>query len=198
MSKRPRLRDELEECKKEIKKLRYDNERLKNDLFILDTKDSLKQKDFIEYKSIIIARMTELIKYIRAYKNSMSDIKKTFILYHGWTIVEDVFNRHAFSFVKEISMFVKIADCMNDILISRKDYDNLWIHNRKLLRIYTIVKDNLLKFECMYNIIYCGYELGFKDKCKVMIKDIKNIVNLEELDYECEKHLQRLKNKIYE
>ena len=78
MSKRPRLRDELKECKKEIKKLRYDNQRLRNDLFILDTKDSLKQKDFIEYKSIIIARMTELIKYIRAYKNSMSDIKKIY------------------------------------------------------------------------------------------------------------------------
>jgi len=71
-----RLRDEVEECKNEIKKLRYDNEKLRNDLFILDTKYSLKQKDFTEYKSVIIGRMYELMRYVLLYNKKMDDIKK--------------------------------------------------------------------------------------------------------------------------
>lgn len=193
-----RLRDEIEECKNEIKKLRYDNEKLRNDLFILDTKYSLKQKDFTEYKSVIIGRMYELMRYVLLYNKKMDDIKKTFILIHGMNLVDDVYKRHPFSFLDEIKMFVKIADCINDILIDRKDYNTLWIHNHILYKIYNLVQDNLLKFECVYNIIYSCYKLGFINKCKEMIRLVKNLVNLNELGEECEINLQRLKNKIYE
>jgi len=193
-----RLRDELEECKNEIKKLRYDNEKLRNDLFILDTKGSLKQTDFMEYKSIIIGRMYELMRYVLLYNNKMDDIEKTFILIHGMNLVYDVYKRHPFSFLDEIKMFVKIADCINDILVSRKDYNTLWNYNHKLYKIYNLVQDNLLKFECVYNIIYSCYKLGYTYKCKEMIRLVKNLVNLDELGEECEINLQRLKNKIYE
>lgn len=193
-----RLRDELEECKNEIKKLRYDNEKLRNDLFILDTKGSLKQTDFMEYKSIIIGRMYELMRYVLLYNNKMDDIEKTFILTHGMNLVYDVYKRHPFSFLDETKMFVKIADCINDILVSRKDYNTLWNYNHKLYKIYNLVQDNLLKFECVYNIIYSCYKLGYTYKCKEMIRLVKNLVNLDELGEECEINLQRLKNKIYE
>ena len=193
-----RLRDEVEECKNEIKKLSYDNEKLRNDLFILDTKGSLKQTDFMEYKSIIIGRMYELMRFVLLYNKKMDDIKKTFILIHGMNLVYDVYKRHPFSFLDEIKMFVKIADCINDILVSRKDYNTLWNHNHKLYKIYNLVQDNLLKFECVYNIIYSCYKLGYIYKCKEMIGYVKNLVNLNELGEECEINLQRLKNKIYE
>ena len=193
-----RLRDEVEECKNEIKKLSYDNEKLRNDLFILDTKGSLKQTDFMEYKSIIIGRMYELMRFVLLYNKKMDDIKKTFILIHGMNLVYDVYKRHPFSFLDEIKMFVKIADCINDILVSRKDYNTLWNHNHKLYKIYNLVQDNLLKFECVYNIIYSCYKLGYTYKCKEMIGYVKNLVNLNELGEECEINLQRLKNKIYE
>lgn len=193
-----RLRDELEECKNEIKKLRYDNEKLRNDLFILDTKGSLKQTDFMEYKSITIGRMYELMRYVLLYNKKMDDIEKTFILTHGMNLVYDVYKRHPFSFLDETKMFVKIADCINDILVSRKDYNTLWNYNHKLYKIYNLVQDNLLKFECVYNIIYSCYKLGYTYICKEMIRLVKNLVNLDELGEECEINLQRLKNKIYE
>jgi len=196
-----KLEDRFNSLETEVKKLKKENEEIKKELCIVHSKKllELKEEDFMSYRFRISGFMYNLLEYINGFKKLKKKIekKRNFLIFYCLKLVKEVYRRHQFSNNKEYNNFIIIANFLIKCYKEKKQYYNLWDLNSKLYKIYNLLGDEELKFDCMYNCVYFCYQLDYIEKSKILITDFKNKVKLDKVCIDSIEKLQTLKNIVY-
>jgi len=193
------IKRKLEELERDVKKIKTENHNLKKDLIEIRTKCNFKTINFMEYKFIINGRIQKILEYINVFrkKRCVSKERVHFMIHNCYKIINDVYERHPFSFKEEYKDFTKVVDFLMEICEENELNHILFNINYKLINIYDLMKDYRFKFDAYIGVILYSFYLNYIDYAKTLIRNMNNNFSLYKITEEDEEILQLLKNKVY-